>query len=289
MADKHVALYESGDLEMADHDADRIRELCRGTGRRALHERCGKAVATAESCTGGWIAKAITDIPGSSAVFRYGIVSYSNGAKESLLGVSKPTLEEHGAVSERVVAGDGQRRSAPERRRYCGGGQWRRRARLAAAERSRSGRSGLPGPSGTAAKVSDDTQLSAIRRRSRTRARTDRGARPAGRHGAHRLMETKRLFFALWPDHRQRERLRDVISPVAKTVEGRAVDRRNWHVTLAFIGRFPESRIPGPAGAARAIHRRAVSTELRPPGVLAAAQDCRLVPPTVPRESAGTG
>jgi nicotinamide-nucleotide amidase len=63
----------------------------------------GKAVATAESCTGGWIAKSITDIPGSSAVFGYGLVSYSNGAKEQLLGVSNGTLEEHGAVSEKVV------------------------------------------------------------------------------------------------------------------------------------------------------------------------------------------
>ena len=57
-------------------------------------------------------------------------------------------------------------------------------------------------------------------------------------------METKRLFFALWPDHRQRERLRDVITPVAKTVEGRMVDRRNWHVTLVFIGTFPANRVP---------------------------------------------
>jgi nicotinamide-nucleotide amidase len=63
----------------------------------------GKAVATAESCTGGWIAKSITDVPGSSAVFGYGVVSYSNGAKESILGVKNGTLEEHGAVSERVV------------------------------------------------------------------------------------------------------------------------------------------------------------------------------------------
>ncbi len=62
-----------------------------------------KAVATAESCTGGWIAKSITDIPGSSAVFGYGVVSYSNGAKESILGVDNATLEEHGAVSEAVV------------------------------------------------------------------------------------------------------------------------------------------------------------------------------------------
>ncbi|MDJ0748590.1 MAG: RNA 2',3'-cyclic phosphodiesterase [Woeseiaceae bacterium] len=57
-------------------------------------------------------------------------------------------------------------------------------------------------------------------------------------------MSTKRLFFALWPDHRQRERLRDVINSVAKTVEGRFVDRRNWHVTLVFIGTFPENRVP---------------------------------------------
>ncbi len=57
-------------------------------------------------------------------------------------------------------------------------------------------------------------------------------------------MESKRLFFALWPDHRQRDRLRDVITPVAKMVEGRMVDRRNWHVTLVFIGTFPANRVP---------------------------------------------
>ena len=63
----------------------------------------GKTVTTAESCTGGWIAKAITDIPGSSSAFAYGIVSYSNGAKESLLGVQNSTLADKGAVSSQVV------------------------------------------------------------------------------------------------------------------------------------------------------------------------------------------
>ena len=63
----------------------------------------GKVVCTAESCTGGWIAKALTDVPGSSAVFGYGVVSYSNGAKESMLGVANLALAEHGAVSEEVV------------------------------------------------------------------------------------------------------------------------------------------------------------------------------------------
>ena len=57
-------------------------------------------------------------------------------------------------------------------------------------------------------------------------------------------METKRLFFALWPDDRQRDQLRELINAVAKTVEGHAVDRRNWHITLAWIGDYPEERIP---------------------------------------------
>lgn len=63
----------------------------------------GKSVAVAESCSGGWIAKALTDIGGSSACFGYGIVSYSNGAKESMLGVNPASLDEHGAVSDEVV------------------------------------------------------------------------------------------------------------------------------------------------------------------------------------------
>ena len=65
--------------------------------------KAGKSLATAESCTGGSIAKSITDNPGSSACFGYGIVCYSNGAKELLLGVSPVTLQEQGSVSEQVV------------------------------------------------------------------------------------------------------------------------------------------------------------------------------------------
>ena len=57
-------------------------------------------------------------------------------------------------------------------------------------------------------------------------------------------MSTKRLFFALWPDDRQRDRLRDIISPMAKNIEGSATYRGNWHVTLAFVGEFPEDKIP---------------------------------------------
>lgn len=63
----------------------------------------GRAIATAESCTGGWVAKTITDVAGSSAVFGYGIVSYSDAAKVRLLGVPEAVLAEHGAVSEPAV------------------------------------------------------------------------------------------------------------------------------------------------------------------------------------------
>jgi nicotinamide-nucleotide amidase len=60
-------------------------------------------VATAESCTGGGIAAAITAVAGSSSWFEYGVVSYSNAAKEKLLRVNSQTLIEHGAVSQAVV------------------------------------------------------------------------------------------------------------------------------------------------------------------------------------------
>ena len=58
-------------------------------------------------------------------------------------------------------------------------------------------------------------------------------------------MSTKRVFFALWPDARQRDRLRDVINSVARNVEGRAVDRRDWHITLAWLGDTEERSDPG--------------------------------------------
>jgi nicotinamide-nucleotide amidase len=57
-------------------------------------------LVTAESCTGGWIAKVLTDVPGSSNWFLGGIVAYSNTLKQSLLGVLPSTLRAHGAVSE---------------------------------------------------------------------------------------------------------------------------------------------------------------------------------------------
>ncbi|MEM1274074.1 MAG: CinA family protein [Pseudomonadota bacterium] len=69
----------------------------------ALKER-GWMLSTAESCTGGMIAAALTDIAGSSAVFERGFVTYSNAAKIAMLGVSAATLARSGAVSQDIAA-----------------------------------------------------------------------------------------------------------------------------------------------------------------------------------------
>ncbi len=73
---------------------------------RALLEACaadGETIATAESCTGGLIAAALTDIAGSSIVVDRGFVTYSNEAKREMLGVPEATLAAHGAVSEETA------------------------------------------------------------------------------------------------------------------------------------------------------------------------------------------
>jgi nicotinamide-nucleotide amidase len=69
---------------------------------RALHARAWR-LGVAESCTGGWIAKVLTDVAGSSQWFEGGVVSYSNAAKTELLGVPGDVLAAHGAVSEETV------------------------------------------------------------------------------------------------------------------------------------------------------------------------------------------
>lgn len=69
----------------------------------ALLNEKGLKLTTAESCTGGLIAKRITDVSGSSSVFECGIVSYANRIKHELLGVDNETLKEYGAVSEQTA------------------------------------------------------------------------------------------------------------------------------------------------------------------------------------------
>lgn len=82
-------------------EQEKIHELAIRTGERL--SKHGLSIATAESCTGGWIAKILTDIPGSSGWFERGFVTYSNEAKQDMLGVQGSSLQQHGAVSEQIV------------------------------------------------------------------------------------------------------------------------------------------------------------------------------------------
>jgi nicotinamide-nucleotide amidase len=90
---------------------DKLGELIYGTGEQTIAEVVGeklaqqkKTLAVAESCTGGTLAKLITDIPGASRYFTYGWVTYSNKAKTTELGISADLIEKHGAVSKQVAA-----------------------------------------------------------------------------------------------------------------------------------------------------------------------------------------
>jgi nicotinamide-nucleotide amidase len=76
------------------HTAARVLDACRAHGFK---------VATAESCTGGLVAGALTEIPGSSDVLDRGFVTYSNAAKQAMLGVPASILEQHGAVSRETA------------------------------------------------------------------------------------------------------------------------------------------------------------------------------------------
>ncbi len=82
-------------------DAEAVSRLAAGIVEK--YAAASLTIATAESCTGGMVAAALTDVAGSSAVFDSGFVTYSNGAKMAMLGVAEATLAQHGAVSEAVA------------------------------------------------------------------------------------------------------------------------------------------------------------------------------------------
>ena len=107
---------------------DALERLARRLGARLKKRRL--KLATAESCTGGWIAQAITSVPGSSDWFDRGFVTYSNEAKRELLGVRASTLSRHGAVSEETA------------REMASGALARSRAQIAIAV------TGIAGPAG---------------------------------------------------------------------------------------------------------------------------------------------
>jgi nicotinamide-nucleotide amidase len=110
---------------MAD---DALVKLAADVG--AALKQHGWMLALAESCTGGWAAQAVTAIPGSSAWFERGFVTYSNAAKVDMLGVAEQTLQQYGAVSEQTV------------REMAQGALARSQAQIAAAI------SGIAGPDG---------------------------------------------------------------------------------------------------------------------------------------------
>lgn len=85
-----------------DPSSQDLYELAAQVGA-VLHTR-HQVLAVAESCTGGWIAKTVTDVPGSSGWFDRGFITYSNNAKSDLLAVDRATIARHGAVSAEVVA-----------------------------------------------------------------------------------------------------------------------------------------------------------------------------------------
>jgi nicotinamide-nucleotide amidase len=82
-------------------DDEIFRSAMQVSQHLALSDR---TLVTAESCTGGWLGKALTDIPGSSRWYLGGVVAYSNGLKQQLLSVTEESLVTHGAVSDAVVS-----------------------------------------------------------------------------------------------------------------------------------------------------------------------------------------
>ena len=102
--------------EQVDQLVPMIEEYIFGYDRDELETVIGKlllasdaTVSTAESCTGGFVANQITNVPGSSGYFEGSVISYSNAIKMHILGVSRETLEDFGAVSEQTATGNGRR------------------------------------------------------------------------------------------------------------------------------------------------------------------------------------
>src|SRR5690606_7943609 len=241
-----------------------LESLARRLGE-ALAAR-GWTAATAESCTGGWISKAITDIAGSSRWFGAGYVVYSNDAKTKTLGVPAELIAEAGAVSEPVVT------ALAEAARERAG------ADIAVAVSGIAGPGGgtpekpvgtvwfaWAGPHGTVTERQQfDGDREAVRRQTVALAleglidaaewRTPRGRGAAGLRSnpGDRMNEIesvqigpeepereaglRRIFFALWPDDATRGAIERACRQAVRRSGGRPTAKRNLHLTVAFLG-----------------------------------------------------
>jgi PncC family amidohydrolase len=92
---------EAGDPLLTGSSAPALTDLAERLGRAAIAR--GRTLGTAESCTGGLVGHAITAVPGSSAYYLGGVISYADRVKVELLGVAPATIERHGAVSAQVA------------------------------------------------------------------------------------------------------------------------------------------------------------------------------------------
>ena len=225
--------------EWVEIDADL---LARAAALLAAARACGETVATAESCTGGLLAAALTAIPGSSEVFERGFVTYSNSAKSEMLGVPFWLIERHGAVSEDVA------------RAMAGGVLTHSHASLAVAV------TGIAGPDGGTPEKPVGPRL--FRGRPARRANAQR-VRPVRRSRARRDQAAKR---------RARAFAASLI--VVKRAPAHSVDkpRRHGPRTRSCISRPPWRRALPPAArtgasGSRRRYRTSISQALSPVGL----------------------
>ena len=243
-------------LHMGDRDLYQLAGRV-GQGLRAA----GWRIATAESCTAGWIAKALTDVPGSSQWFECGYVTYSNAAKQRDLDVFERTLQQHGAVSEATV-------------REMVTGAWRKsHAEVAVAV------SGIAGPDGGTAEKPVGTVWFAVAapgevfcEERRFEGDREQVRRQSVAHAlslvqrmlAHRS-PSRRLFFALWPDEAMRSALAQATCEAVQGSAGQPVPVDNLHLTLLFLGGVAERRVTEVADAAHRARmwHRGIALEMR--------------------------
>ena len=237
----------------------RDEDLSASVGR--LLRETGRTVAVAESCTGGLIAKLLTDAPGSSDYFLGGLVAYSNGAKVELLAVREETLRSHGAVSEETASEMAGRPGALRRRLAVAvtGIAGRTGERL----RSRSGLCSSRSPGARGRKSARNASLTAT-------------GRPCGwpllcmpwiSSVAESPMPEKggiRAFLAIPSDGLWVESARGLLARLEPTLPRASWTKpSSWHLTLKFFERIPPEPVTAFCAAIARVAAELVPGEMR--------------------------